>query len=169
MVSTRPAAVTEPSADGAAGSITGLLKRLGNETGDLVRAEVALAKLEFRELARQAAVDGAKVGAAAALAMVGVLALAAAAVLALGDALADRYGLAALIVGIVLLLVGGALAWSGIRSMARNQGPAATIATLRQDGRWAARELRDLKQQLGEGKPAPERQALGKTGTGTRT
>jgi len=160
---------TEPEAAGAAPSISGLLKRLGNETGDLVRAELALAKLEFRELARQAAVDGAKVGAAAALALVGVLALAAAAILALGDALDGRYGLAALAIGIVLLAVGGLLAWSGIRSMAGTRGPAATRATLRQDREWAARELRDFRKELGEGGEAPDRPALGNTGTGAGT
>jgi len=163
-----PDAGTEAGTDGGAPSFSGLLKRLGNETGDLVRAEVALAKLEFRELARQAAMDGAKVGAAAALAMVGVSALAAAAVLALGHALDGRYGLAALAVGLILLAVGAGLAWSGVRSMARTAGPAATIDSLRQDGEWAAQTLSDFRRELKRGKEASERPALSNPETGSQ-
>lgn len=138
-------------------SITGLLKRLGNETGDLVRAELALAKLEFRELARQAALDGVKLGAAAALAVVGAMAVVAAGVLALGDVLGGRYALAALAVGIVLLVVGGLLARWGIRSMARAAGPGRALTSLRQDRQWAAGQLREFRQELQTGKPQPER------------
>jgi len=161
------APTSSPAQDGGspgaaeAPSITGLLKRLGNETGDLVRAEVALAKLEFRELARQAALDGVKVGAAAALAMVGVAALVAAGVLALGDVLGGRYALAAVAVGVVLLVVGGLLARSGIRSMARVAAPGGALTSLKENRRWAAGELQDLRQEL-RGRPQPERAALEK-------
>ena len=150
---------TDRGADDAP-SITGLLKRLGNETGELVRAEVALAKLEFRELARQAALDGMKVGAAAALAMVGVSALAAAGVLALGDVLGGRYAAAAAILGLVLLIIGGLLARSGIRGMGRVNASGSPLGSLRQKGKWAAGELRGLRQELHHGKPQPAPAAL---------
>lgn len=154
-----PKGITPSAAD--APSMTGLLKRLGNEAGELVRAEVALAKLEFRELARQTALDGVKVGAAAALALVGVVALVSAGVLALGDLLGGRYALAALLVGLVLLVVGGLLARSGIRSMARAAAPGAALASLKEDRRWAAGELQGLRQEL-RGQPRPEQTALEK-------
>lgn len=158
MAATRPA---DPAAvdrrDSDAPSISGLLKRLGNESGELVRAEVALAKLEFRELARQAALDGMKVGAAAALALVGAIALAGAAILGLGDVLDGRYGIAALLVGVVLLVTGALLAWSGARSMARTRAP---VASLREDGQWAAGELRGLRQQLQGTVPTQRQPAL---------
>jgi hypothetical protein len=155
-----PGAENRGAAD--APSISGLLKRLGNETGELVRAEVALAKLEFRELARQAALDGVKVGAAAALALVGAIALAAGGVLVLGDVLGGRYAVAALLIGLVLLVTGALLARSGIRSMARSAGPGGALTSLRQDGQWAAGELRSLRQELQPGKAQPERAALKK-------
>ena len=138
-------------------SITGLLRRLGNETGELVRAEIALAKLEFRELARQSALDGVKIGAAVALALVGATALVAGGVLALGDVLGGRYALAALGMGIVLLVVGGLLARSGIRSMSRAAGPGGALTSLRQDRQWAAGQLREFRQELQAGKPQTER------------
>lgn len=128
-------------------SISTLLKRLGAETGELMRAELALAKLEMREIARQAAIDGAKVGAAAALAFVGVLLLAAAAVIGLADLMGGRYGLAALALGLLLLAVGGGLARSGIRGMARPKTPEDTLASLREDGRLATETLRQLKRE----------------------
>jgi uncharacterized membrane protein YqjE len=139
-------------------SISTLLKRLGAETGELMRAELALAKLELREVARQAAIDGAKVGAAAALAFVGALLLAAAAVIGLAHLIGDRYALAALALGLLLLAVGGALARSGIRGMARPKTPQDTLASLREDGRLAAEHLRQLRREApSTGLEAPHR------------
>lgn len=128
-------------------SISSLLKRLGAESGELMRAELALAKLEMREIARQAAIDGAKVGAAAALAFVGALLLAAAAVIGLADLIGDRYALASLSLGLLLFGIGGLLARSGIRGMGRPKTPEDTMASLREDGRLAAEHLRQLKSQ----------------------
>jgi hypothetical protein len=143
-------------------SISSLLKRLGNETGDLVRAEVALAKLEFRELAGQAARDGVMIGVGLALALVGALALAAWGVLALGELLGGRHGTAALLIGAVCLLAGALLARSAVRRLGQAAAPAETMASLQQNRAWAARELRGLKGQPGAdqqsaalGKPAP--------------
>ena len=154
---------TDPELNSSTGTgIAALLKRLGSETGELVRAEVSLAKLEFRELARQTAREGLKVAAALALALVGVMALTSWGILALGEALGGRFGTAALVIGLMLVVAGTLLAWSGIRAMARSGGPGDTVASLREDRAWAAGELRDLQQELGEGAEEPKtRAALG--------
>lgn len=134
-------------------SIRLLLRRLGTDTETLLRAEVALAKLEFRELARQAALDGAKIGAAVAVAFVGGLAIVAWLVLALGDVLGDSYGIAALLVGIVLVLAGALLARSGMRGLQREKGPKETVATLQEGKQWAQRELQELRSGLARPEP----------------
>jgi len=157
-----PGTRADSRADADGLSISSLLKRLGNQAGELVRAEMALAKLELSELARQAAIDGMKVGAAGALALVGAMAIAAAAVLGLGDVLAGRYGLAALIIGLVLLLIGGLLARSGLRSMAGTKVTPGALTSLRQDGQLVAGELRGLRQELQRGRAEPERPAMAK-------
>lgn len=125
-----------------------LLKQLASEGGDLVRNEMALAKLEMRDMARQLAMDSAKLGAAVALAMTGALALVAAAIIALGNALGFQYALAALIVGVVILLIGGVLAWSGIQGMKNPPKPEETVRTMQENREWAAREAREFKEEI---------------------
>jgi uncharacterized membrane protein YqjE len=125
-----------------------LLKRLTTDAGDLVRAEVALAKTELRETGSALARDGAKVGVAAGLALAGALALTAFLVIALG-ALLDNYWLSALIVGVVLLAVGGLLLRSALADVKRRGVmPAQTAETLREDAQWAKAEARQVKREL---------------------
>lgn len=142
--------VTRPVIGSEAGSeedatVRTLLRRLGTDTEALLRAEVALAKLEFRDLARQAALDGAKIGAAVAVAFVGILAVVAWLVLALGDLLGDSYGIAALIVGAVLILAGGLLARAGMKGLKRAGPPRATLETLQDSRQWAQQEIQQLR------------------------
>jgi len=145
----------EPTAAADAPSFTSLLKRLGSETGELVRAEVALAKLEFKDLAAQTARDGLKVAAALALALVGALAVTAWGVLALGELLGGRHATAALIIGLVFLITGGLLARSAVRSLGRAGESSEAITSLRQNRDWAAGELHDLKAELSGGEAPP--------------
>ena len=125
-----------------------LLKRLTTDAGDLVRAEVALAKAELRQTGATLARDGAKIGAALGLALAGALALVAFLVLGLG-AMFDNYWLSALIVGVVLLAIGGFLARNAVNDVKqRGIMPTATLETLREDARWAKEEARQVKQEL---------------------
>lgn len=126
-----------------------LLKQLASEGGDLVRGEMALAKLEMRDMARQLAVDSAKVAAAIALAMTGALALLAAAIIGLGNLLDGRYALSALIIGVVTLLIGALLARGGISGL-KDGGhrPEQTVRSLKRDREWASRELQEFKQEV---------------------
>jgi hypothetical protein len=126
-----------------------LLKQLAGDGSELVRNEIALAKLEMRDMARELAVDSAKLGTALGLALSGGLVLMAAAVIGLGHLLGGRFGLAARIIGAVMLLVGAILARGGInglRNMPRK--PEQTAASLRRDKQWARHELREFKEEV---------------------
>src|SRR3712207_5528749 len=91
--------VAPDATTGAEPSLGELFKRLSGDTAELMRHEVALAKVEMREAAATLARDAAKVGVAVGLALAGVLALAAFTIVGLGD-LFNNYWLAALIVGV---------------------------------------------------------------------
>jgi hypothetical protein len=125
-----------------------LIRQLGNDGATLVRNEVALAKLEFRELAREIALDSARLFGALALTLAGVLALIAAGIVALGDALNGRYALAALIVGVIMVAVGALLARSGIAGLKHAPKPDQTVATLKSTSHWVKDELNDFKQEI---------------------
>lgn len=148
----------DPRLTATDGSLTGttqesqvrdLLKQLAGDGSDLVRNEIALAKLEMRDMARELAVDSAKLGTALGLALSGGLVLMAAAVIGLGHLLGARFGLAALIIGGLMLLVGAILARGGIdglRNMPRK--PEQTAASLRRNKQWARHELREFKEEV---------------------
>jgi uncharacterized membrane protein YqjE len=125
-----------------------LLKRLGNDSAALVRNEVALAKLEMREMAREVARDSGKLFGAISIALAGVLALLAAGIVALGNALDGNYALSALIVGAVMLIIGGLLARSATKGLKDVQPPTRTVESLRSTGSWARSEIRDFKDEI---------------------
>ena len=130
-------------------SLGELFKQLSTDTGELIRQEAALAKTEMREVGSTLARDGAKIGVAAGLGLVGAMALTAFLVITLGDLFGDSYWLSALLVGLVALAVAAMLgrnAVSDIRS--RGVKPQQTIATLREDGDWASQQARELKHDL---------------------
>jgi uncharacterized membrane protein YqjE len=120
-----------------------LLKQLAGEGTDLVRNEIALAKLE---MAREVAADSAKVAAALGIALVGTLALVAAAIIGLGNLLDGRYALSALIVGVVMVAIGGVLASVGIKGLKNAPRPDETKRSLQRDKEWASREARQFKE-----------------------
>jgi uncharacterized membrane protein YqjE len=129
-------------------SLGELLRRLTTDTGELVRQEVTLAKTELKEAGATLARDGAKLGVAVGLALAGVLALTAFAILALGNLL-DNHWLAALIVGLLFLAVGGVLAKSAVDDVKRRGlAPQETMASLREDAAWAKHEAREVKREI---------------------
>lgn len=146
------------SANGKQGGITDLLRRLGDDVSALVRNEVALAKLELRETVQVLVRDSAKLGIAFTLAWIGALALTAALIIGVAHLIGDRYGTAALIVGVLFLGIGGLLARAGMKGLGGGAlKPTATMATLGENRDWAAQELRELKQELvrrGRSEPA---------------
>jgi hypothetical protein len=123
-----------------------LLKQLAGEGTDLVRNEISLAKLEMREMARDVALDSAKLAAALGLALIGGLALIAAAIIGLGNLLDGRYALSALIIGVIVVAIGGVLASAGIKGLKNVPQPDATKRSLQRDKEWASREAREFKE-----------------------
>lgn len=129
-------------------SMGDLLRQLANESGDLMRQEVNLAKLEMKETASQMAQDGVKLGVALGLAAVGGLALTAFLILVIGNLLDGAYWAGALIVGALFLLIGGLLARNAINDLKKQDlKPEETIETLREDKRWLQDEASDFKRQ----------------------
>lgn len=129
-------------------SIGDLIRQLTADSTALFRQEIRLAKVEVRETASAMTRDLIKIGVALGLALVGVLALTAFLIVALGD-LMDNYWLSALIVAVVYLAIGGILAKNAMNDMKKRQvKPEETIRTLQEDKAWAQREVRDLKREV---------------------
>ncbi|MGH3972643.1 MAG: phage holin family protein [Pseudonocardiaceae bacterium] len=103
-------------------SVSQLVERMSAQVSALVRDEMALATAEMKRKGTQAGVGIGIGSAGAVVALLGLGALVGAAVLGLATVLAAW--LAALLVGIVLLAVAGALAAAGIGQV-RNSAPVA--------------------------------------------
>jgi hypothetical protein len=125
-----------------------LIRQVGTDGLALVRNEVALAKLEFRDIARDVALDAARIFGALALALAGLLALLAGAIIALGNALGGRYALAAVIVGAIMFVGGALLGGSGVAALKRATKPEQTVATVRSASRWVWDEISDFSQEI---------------------
>ncbi len=129
-------------------SLGELFKRLSTDTSELIRQEMSLAKVEMREAGTTLARDATKIGIAVGFALAGVLALAAFAVIGLGDVMGS-YWLAALIVGGLLLAVAAGLTRCAIGDIKRRGlKPQETVQSLRDDASWAKQEGRELKREL---------------------
>jgi hypothetical protein len=117
-------------------SLGDLLSDLGREFGELVRAEIALARVELTDRATRLGRDAGMLIAGGLVAYAGFLVLLGAITLAL--ALLLPLWLSALIVAIVVMAAGGLLVQRGLAHLRRaNLAPTRTIATLRQDVEWA--------------------------------
>jgi xanthine/uracil permease len=122
-------------------SIGALFSDLARETSLLLRQEVALAKAEIAEKASQAGMGVGMLAAGGFVAFAGLLYLLAAAMLALGKVV-DLW-LAALIVGVVVMAIGGILAYVGMNKFkSDNLVPRRTIRTLKDDTEWAKEQAR---------------------------
>lgn len=129
-------------------SLGDLIRRLGSDTSALIQQEAALAKAEAREAAGRIGRDSARIGIAAGLAFIGLLALSAFLVLALGRAMDGAYWLSALFVGAAATVTGVVMARNAVQDMKRGFTPHQTVETLREGKAWATREARELKHNL---------------------
>jgi hypothetical protein len=122
-------------------SITTLLSDLASETILLIRQELALLKAELHEKFSRVGQGMTALGAAALIAYSGWLVLLAAAVLGLATVLPAW--LAALIVALVVLAIGGALVFIGkSRFDADSLMPQRSLRSLREDEAWLRERLR---------------------------
>jgi len=114
-------------------SVGELVQELSQQTSTLIRQEMRLAQAELTEKGRHAGKGAGMFGGAGAVALYGVGALVAAAIIGLGTALEPW--LAAVIVGVVLLAVAGILALTGKREVDRAgpPKPEQTIESVQRD------------------------------------
>jgi uncharacterized membrane protein YqjE len=123
-------------------SIGELLKRLSQETSDLVRQELELAKAEATEKGKQAGKGAGMLGGAGVAGLLALGTLTATIVLLLNHAMADW--LAALIVTVVWGAIAGVLALRGRDQLkeAAPPVPEQTVETVKEDVRWAKTRTR---------------------------
>ena len=120
---------SDPSVDDS--SVRDLTMQLGSQLSQLLRAEVALARAELFARARQAVTGGVLVGAAALLGLTGWLAVVAAGIAGVAQAL--PVWAAAAVIGGFLLLSALTLAVRGIRQLRSVPPLTLTAASLRRD------------------------------------
>ena len=133
---------------GAEPSLGELFRQLTTDTGELIRQEVNLAKVELKQTGATVARDATKIGVAVFVANAGILALTAFLVVGLGAALGN-YWLSALIVAITFLGIGAFLAKNAVADIKRRGiTPRETAATLRDDARWAKEEAQEFKREI---------------------
>lgn len=132
-----------PSTDSR--GLSDLVRDLGRDTGELVRQEIALAKMELSGAISTMLLDSVQILVALLVAGIGGIALVVAAILGIGTLLGGAYWAGALITGALLVLVGGVIAGRAVRELKRTSlKPEVTLETLRTDSRWARSEAKEL-------------------------
>ncbi len=106
----------------------------------LVRQEVALAKTEMSDKAARAGRNAGVLAVGGAIAYAGLLALVAAAIIGLAHALA--WWLSALIIGVLVVVIGVGLMWTGFAALRHaDLVPHRTVPPLKEDAEWAKRQM----------------------------
>lgn len=129
-----------------------LIKTLLAQTGELVRAEADVIKLEVQESTRAMIVDGLKAAVSAGVALLGVFSLVAFLIIALGDLLTGGvhdvrgFWLSALIVGVLFSGVGGYLAMTHAKRIGEGIGFPRTKRELRTDKEFIKDGIDKLKE-----------------------
>lgn len=133
-----------PSASGPdSRGLASLLKDLAEGSGELVRQELRLARVEARDLARGLGIGTVQVAFGAVFLLLGALALIAGLILLAGDQwLRDRYWLAALIVTVIALAVATFFIRRGMAQLSPDKlAPDQTVASLKEDKEWLRQRL----------------------------
>ena len=122
-----------------------LIRQLSEQTSDLVRQEVALAKAELTQKGKQAGIGAGMFGGASLMTVLGLIALTAAAIAGLSEAM-DVWA-AALIVGAVYLAAAGVLALLGRNRIQEGMPakPEQTIETVKEDMQWAKSQAKSVR------------------------
>jgi Putative Actinobacterial Holin-X, holin superfamily III len=123
-------------------SLGDLFGDLARETGELVRHEVTLARVELTQKATKVGKDIGFLAAGGLVLYAGLLAILAAIILLLGT-IGVPWWLAALLVGLVVAGVGYFLVQKGLHALKREDlAPNQTIETLKEDAEWAKEQVR---------------------------
>ena len=122
-------------------SIGELIGELANDTGLLIRQEIALAKVE---LTQKAAIVGKNIGylvLGGAVAYAALLALLAAVIILLANVM--PWWLAALVVAVVVGIVAALLILKAVAALKNTEAaPRQTVETLKEDAQWAKQQMK---------------------------
>jgi hypothetical protein len=145
IVSHRTTSNEHSELNGSQGSTGDLLKQLAEQTSDLLRKEVDLAKAELAEKSRQAGKGAGLFGGAGALGFFGFAALTVAIILGLGTLI--PVWVAALVVAIAYGAGAAAIAIRGREEMqqATPPVPEQTIETIEEDVQWARSQRQSVQ------------------------
>jgi uncharacterized membrane protein YqjE len=122
-------------------SLGELFSDLARETSTLVRQEVQLAKTEMTQKATAVGKDIGFLAVGGLIAYAGLLALIATVIIVLGTA-GLPWWLAALIVTVIVLAIGGILVQRGLNALKhQSMAPEQTIQTLKEDRQWAKEQM----------------------------
>jgi len=121
-------------------SLGELFGDLSRDMSTLVRQEISLAKTEMTDKASRFGKNAAMLAVGGVILYAGLLALIAAAIIGLANALA--WWLSALIVGIVVFVIGGLLILRGLKALQHAElVPTQTLETLKEDAQWAKNQI----------------------------
>ncbi|MCA1668500.1 MAG: phage holin family protein [Thermomicrobia bacterium] len=122
-------------------SIGELFGDLVQQTGTLVRQEMKLATTELSDKASRVGKDIGALAVGGAVAYAGFLALLAAIIIGLGQ-LGLPWWIAALIVGVVVVAIGGLMVQKGLTALKhQDMMPQQTITSLKEDQTWAKEQI----------------------------
>jgi hypothetical protein len=123
-------------------SLGDLFGDLSRQLSTLIRKEIDLARTEVTTRARSITEDVALIGVGTALAYAGLLVFLVAVVLLLVEAGWEPW-LAALVVAVVVIVIGGTLVWRGREGLKRTSlAPERTIEALKDDAEWAKEQIK---------------------------
>ena len=132
--------------------VTELLKNLISETGELVRSEANVIKLELQESTRALMLDGIKIAVYSGVALLGVLSLVAFLIIALGQLIeggaapVTGFWISALIVGLIFTIGGGVMAAKHAKQISKEIGLPKTKTEFEKDKHLIKRELYKMKE-----------------------
>ena len=118
-------------------SLGELFAELSEKTSTLIKKEMELARHEMTRSATTLARESAMVGVGGVLAYAGLIVVLIGVAWLLADLL-DSIWLGFLIVGVIVLAIGGFLAWRSLQQMKKvSVVPEKTVETIKQDVEWA--------------------------------
>jgi xanthine/uracil permease len=122
-------------------SLGQLFSDLSKQTGELVRHEVTLARVELGQKASEVGKDVGFLAIGGAVAYAGLLAIIAAVIIVLANFI--PWWLSALLVGLVVAGIGYVLVQRGLSALKKqNMAPTRTLETLKEDTEWAKNQVR---------------------------
>lgn len=121
-------------------SLGELFGDLARETSTLIRQEIQLARTEMMDKVSRAGKDVGMIAAGGAFAYLGLMAIVATIIIVIAQAGLPWWA-STLLVGGVVVIVGGAMAWSGLTALKHtDMAPRQTMATMEENKEWARRQ-----------------------------